>query len=86
MPQYLPWDDNRPFNDGYLYNCLLIKARMEDEDQPHYRVEDLVVVDEVGGWIVECRYPVIVAGLHCRSAGSATAPSAAWTPPCVTSR
>ena len=47
--QYLPWDDNRPFNDGYLYNCLLIKARMEDEDQPHYRVEDLVVVDEVGG-------------------------------------
>ena len=49
MPQYLPWDDNRPFNDGYLYNCLLIKARMEAEGQPHYRVEDLVVVDEVGG-------------------------------------
>ena len=49
IAQYLPWDDNRPFNDGYLYNCLLIKARMEDVDQPHYRVEDLVVVDEVGG-------------------------------------
>ena len=48
VSQYLPWDDNRPFNDGYLYNCLLIKARMEDVNQPHYRVEDLVVVDEVG--------------------------------------
>ena len=47
IDQHLPWDKNRPYSDGDLYNCLVIKSKMRDAGHPHFEVEDLVVVDEV---------------------------------------
>lgn len=45
--QHLPWAENRPYNDGYLYNCLAITSQMTDIGDPHYQIENLNVVDEV---------------------------------------
>ena len=45
--QHLPWGENRPYNDGDLYNCLVIKTLMKDTEDPHYQMETINVVDEV---------------------------------------
>lgn len=45
--QHLPWGENRPYNDGDLYNCLVIKTLMKDTEEPHYQTEMINVVDEV---------------------------------------
>ena len=45
--QHLPWGENRPYNDGDLYNCLVIKSTMSDIEQPHFQKNNLNVVDEV---------------------------------------
>ena len=45
--KHLPWGENRPYNDGDLYNCLVIKTLMKDTEDPHYQMETLNVVDEV---------------------------------------
>ena len=47
MLQHLPWAENRPYNDGYLYNCLVTKTLMRNTGDPSYQIETLNVVDEV---------------------------------------
>ena len=47
--QYLPWGENRPYNDGDEYNCMVIKSQMRDTGHPHFQEEEVVVVDEVSG-------------------------------------
>ena len=45
--QYLPWADGRPYQDGIVYNCLVIDAKMKDTGKSHYNIDDLTVIDEV---------------------------------------
>ena len=47
--QYLPWGENRPYNDGDEYNCMVIKSQMRDTGHPHFQEVEVVVVDEVSG-------------------------------------
>ena len=48
FPQYLPWGENRPFNDAYsTYNCLRFKSWMKDIGGPHFQIENVKVFDEV---------------------------------------
>ena len=45
--QHLPWANNRPYNDGDLYNCLVIETLMKDVGKPHFETGDITVIDEV---------------------------------------
>ena len=45
--EYLPWGPNRPYNDGELYNCLMLKASLADTEAVHHEATgDLMVGDE----------------------------------------
>ena len=45
--QYLPWGPNRPYNDGDLYNCLMLKASLSaTEAVNHAAGEEIMVGDE----------------------------------------
>ena len=57
--QHLPWGENRPYNDGELYNCLVIRTLMKDIGNPHYQVENINVVDD-GQFIVALRMQTYV--------------------------
>ena len=46
ISQYLPWGENRPFNDA-SYNCLRFKSWMKDIGRPHFQIENVEVRDEV---------------------------------------
>ena len=45
--QHLPWGVNRPYNDGDLYNCLVIETLMKDVGKPHFESGKVTVGDEV---------------------------------------
>ena len=46
--QYLPWGENRPFNDAYsFYNCLIFRTWMKNIGGPHFQIENVEVHDEV---------------------------------------
>ena len=45
--QHLPWDVNRPYKGGDLYNCMVLDAKMTETSNPNYKVEGVVVKDEV---------------------------------------
>ena len=45
--QHLPWANNRPYNDGDLYNCLVIETLMKDVGKPHFERGEVTVGDEV---------------------------------------
>ena len=45
--KYLPWGPNRPYNDGELYNCLVIETIMKDVGKPHFEQGKVTVGDEV---------------------------------------
>ena len=48
VSQYLPWGENRPFNDAYsTYNCLIFISWMKDIGGPHFQIENVEVHDEV---------------------------------------
>ena len=45
--KYLPWGPNRPYNDGDLYNCLMLKASLSaTEGVNHLAGEEVMVGDE----------------------------------------
>ena len=44
--KHLPWEESRPYNDGYEYNCLVVKSEMKDVQKRYFQNEELVVVDE----------------------------------------
>ena len=45
--QYLPWGPNRPYNDGDLYNCLMLKASLRATEAVHHLAgEEVMVGDE----------------------------------------
>ena len=44
--EFLPWAPNRPYNDGELYNCLMLELKLSPSNQPHLQVNTAEVNDE----------------------------------------
>ena len=64
--KYLPWPENRPYNDGFRYNCLVLHSIMKNVGRPHHNSLVKHVLDEVKwSFVFELHFTfVIIKGCH----------------------